>query len=93
MPRWSLECLGCVKKAVAGLKCEVCGKLPAMVSRVSLVPKVVVMAVSGTTTLELMSVSEDKRTRTLLEVTASFPTPSSSALCDGTSKSILQQVS
>ena len=93
MPRWSLECLGCVKKAVAELKSGVCGKLPAMVSKVSLVARVVVMAVSGTTTLELMSVSEDRRTRTLLEGAASFPAPSSSALCDGTSRSILQQLS
>lgn len=62
-----------------------------MVSRVSLVPRVVVMAVSGTTTFELISVSEDRRTRTLLEGAASLPAPSSSALCDGTSSSILQK--
>ena len=56
------------------------------------VPRVVVMAVSGTITFELRSVSGGKTTRTLLKEPITLPVPSS-ILFEGTRRSIAVSLS
>ncbi len=56
------------------------------------VPKVVVMAVSGTITFELRSVSGGRTTRTLLKEPEILPAPSS-VLFEGTRRSIAVDLS